>query len=379
VRTITDAVVQLTHKYHGSLWGEHGKGVRSEYAPLFFGDLYPVICDVKALFDPENRLNPGKIAAPNPSIDLLKVDAVPLRGARDRRVNPALTEAASTAMTCNGNGACHNYDFDDRMCPSWKGTRDRRHTPKGRAGLMREWVTRLSEEGVPALPQSSLASQLLDFPMTVWNAMRRRAQPDFSHEVYDAMSGCLACKSCAGQCPIKVSVPTFRAQFLQTYHTRYARPIKDWLISTLEFIVPFAAQVPAFYNGLVDGRLGRAALKRLGMVDSPRLTGTDPHRAAVEAGFRVTQLSDLQAMARNEPERFARQVVVVQDAFTSYFETSLSLMYSACSSAAGSSQPCCLSAPMENPYMCMDFLAGSSGLPTSKSTHSTISMPSACP
>lgn len=323
VRTITDAVVQLTHKYHGLLWGEHGKGVRSEYAPLFFGDLYPVICEVKALFDPGNRLNPGKIAAPDQSIDLLKLDAVPLRGSRDRRVNPALTEAASTAMTCNGNGACHNYEFDDRMCPSWKGTRDRKHTPKGRAGLMREWVTRLSDEGVPALPQAGIASQILDFPMTVWNSMRRDSQPDFSHEVYDAMSGCLACKSCAGQCPIKVSVPTFRAQFLQAYHTRYARPVKDWLISTLEFVVPFAAQVPALYNGAIDGRIGRAVLKRLGMIDSPRLTGVDPHRAAVEAGFAVTKLDHLEALAKTDPDRFARQVVIVQDAFTSYFETSL--------------------------------------------------------
>ncbi|MGA1207350.1 MAG: D-2-hydroxyglutarate dehydrogenase YdiJ [Litorivicinaceae bacterium] len=325
VRTITDAVVTLTHKYHGLLWGEHGKGVRSEYAPLFFGDLYPVICQVKALFDPENRLNPGKIAAPDPSMDLLKIDAVPLRGARDRRVSTSLAESASTAMTCNGNGACHNFEFDDRMCPSWKGTRDRRHTPKGRAGLMREWVTRLSDEGVSSLPTPSLISQLAAFPFTVWNALRSRSQPDFSHEVYEAMSGCLACKSCAGQCPIKVSVPTFRAQFLQAYHTRYARPVKDWLISTLEFVIPFAAQVPGFYNRLIDGRLGRALLRRLGMVDSPRVSGVDPHRAAVEAGFTITDLSRLRRMATEEPERLKRQVVIVQDAFTSYFETPLVL------------------------------------------------------
>lgn len=325
VRTITDAVVALTHKYHGLLWGEHGKGVRSEYAPLFFGDLYPVICQVKALFDPTNRLNPGKIAAPDPSTDLLKIDAVPLRGARDRRVTEALAESASTAMTCNGNGACHNFEFDDRMCPSWKGTRDRRHTPKGRAGLMREWVTRLADEGVSTLPTPSLISQLAAFPFTVWNAMRREAHPDFSHEVYEAMSGCLACKSCAGQCPVKVSVPTFRAKFLQAYHTRYARPVRDWLISTLEFVIPFAAQVPGLYNRSVDSRIGRALLQRAGMVDSPRVSGIDPHRAAVEAGFAVTDLTRLRALATEDPQRLKRQVVIVQDAFTSYFETPLVL------------------------------------------------------
>lgn len=321
VRTITDQVVQLTHKYHGLLWGEHGKGVRSEYAPLFFGSLYPVICQVKALFDPHNHLNPGKIATPDPSIDLLKLDAVPLRGDRDRRIRPGLVQAASTALTCNGNGACHNYDFDDRMCPSWKGTRDRRHTPKGRAGLMREWVTRLSDEGVPELPNPSFVTQIIDFPKTLWNRIQQDRHPDFSHEVYEAMSGCLACKSCAGQCPIKVSVPTFRARFLQAYHTRYARPLKDWIIGSLEFVVPLAAQVPKVYNAVIDGQVGRALLARIGMVDSPRLTGIDPHRAAVEAGFSVTRLATLRRLAEDAPERLSQQVVIVQDAFTSYFET----------------------------------------------------------
>ena len=97
-------------------------------APLFFGDLYPAICQVKALFDPLNRLNPGKIAGPSPKSALLKIDEVPTRGANDRRIAPSLQTTASTALLCNGNGACHNYDPDDRMCPSWKATRDRRYT-----------------------------------------------------------------------------------------------------------------------------------------------------------------------------------------------------------------------------------------------------------
>ena len=72
VRTITDQVVDLTKKYNGLLWGEHGKGVRSEYAPIFFGSLYPAICQIKALFDPLNRLNPGKIAGPSSRVTTAK-------------------------------------------------------------------------------------------------------------------------------------------------------------------------------------------------------------------------------------------------------------------------------------------------------------------
>ena len=64
VREISDEVFALTRKYKGVLWGEHGKGLRSEYAPEFFGPLYPRMQEIKAAFDPHNQLNPGKIAAP---------------------------------------------------------------------------------------------------------------------------------------------------------------------------------------------------------------------------------------------------------------------------------------------------------------------------
>ncbi|PIK71859.1 hypothetical protein CS379_17115, partial [Methylobacterium frigidaeris] len=64
VRAVTEDVVALTQKYGGLLWGEHGKGVRSEFSPRFFGPLYPVLQAVKAAFDPRNQFNPGKIAAP---------------------------------------------------------------------------------------------------------------------------------------------------------------------------------------------------------------------------------------------------------------------------------------------------------------------------
>src|SRR5690554_7272960 len=94
IREVSDEVAELTHKYGGLLWGEHGKGVRSEYAPRFFGELYPSLQRIKAAFDPYNQLNPGKIATPAlftppeaagepvPLMDpgLLTIDGVPTRG-----------------------------------------------------------------------------------------------------------------------------------------------------------------------------------------------------------------------------------------------------------------------------------------------------------
>src|SRR4029453_18420575 len=152
IRKLSDEVEALTRKYKGLLWGEHGKGVRSEYAPEFFGPLYPCLQSIKSACDPRNQLNPGKICTPAASTaSLLKIDAVPARGQQDRNVPVALRHEYAAAMNCNGNGACYNFDPDDAMCPSWKGTRERIHSPKGRASLTREGLGPLGGGGIQPL------------------------------------------------------------------------------------------------------------------------------------------------------------------------------------------------------------------------------------
>src|SRR4029450_5844809 len=78
----------------------------------------------------------------------LAVDGVPMKGAFDRTIPPGVRAGFDEALYCNGNGACYNWDPDDPMCPSWKGPRERRHSPKGRAQLMREWLRQLAVEGL---------------------------------------------------------------------------------------------------------------------------------------------------------------------------------------------------------------------------------------
>ncbi len=317
---ISDQVAALTKKYHGLLWGEHGKGVRSEYAPAFFGELYPQLQRIKAAFDPRNQLNPGKIATPDEGHDLLRIAEVPTRGDYDRAISQQSWQQFSSAVYCNGNGACHNWNFNDAMCPSWKGTRLRTHTPKGRASLVKEWLRQLSlrgyhtTEGLQARDWYQSARTLPAKIRNTWAA--RRGEQDFSHEVYDSMAACLACKSCTGQCPIKVDVPEFRSQFLALYHTRYLRPLKDYLVASLEHILPAAARWPSAYNLLSNNPLSRTVLKHLaGFVDGPRLSNARllDHIDIVSP----EQLSALDDDAR------ARSVVLVQDAFTRYFDTEM--------------------------------------------------------
>ena len=96
----------------------------------------------------QGRLRPPQPAQPRQDRGpggrrLLRIDEVPTRGA-PRPHDPCHDPGDyDNALHCNGNGACYNWDPDDAMCPSWKGTRERRHSPKGRAQLMREWLRQL--------------------------------------------------------------------------------------------------------------------------------------------------------------------------------------------------------------------------------------------
>ncbi|AOK06456.1 hypothetical protein WK25_18340 [Burkholderia latens] len=322
VRPVSDAVAELTQRHGGLLWGEHGKGVRSEYAPAFFGELYPSLQQLKAAFDPHNQLNPGKIATPPaPALRLLKIDEVPTRGDHDRQIDERVWQSYGTAMHCNGNGACYNFDPDDAMCPSWKATRERVQSPKGRASLMREWLRLQGQAGVDVVAAARARQPFVRGFAARWRNSRaaRNGAADFSHEVYDAMAGCLACKSCAGQCPVKVNVPEFRSRFLELYHQRYQRPLRDYLIGSLEFTMPLMARAPALYNALMRAGWVRTLLERyVGMVDSPLLSRFD--LAAVIRQWNVRP-ADPHALAALTDAQRARSVVIVQDTFTRYFDT----------------------------------------------------------
>ncbi|QJP96073.1 D-2-hydroxyglutarate dehydrogenase YdiJ [Pseudomonas fluorescens] len=321
VRPVSDGVAALTQRYGGLLWGEHGKGLRSEYAPAFFGDLYPALQALKAAFDPFNQFNPGKIATPDiPGAALLKIDEVTLRGELDRQIDEKVWQDYGAAMHCNGNGACYNFDPDDAMCPSWKATRQRAQSPKGRASLIREWLRLQGEAGVDVLSDASRRPPFFSTLLQRWRNSRAQ-EHDFSHEVYDAMAGCLACKSCAGQCPVKVNVPDFRSRFLELYHTRYLRPARDYLIASLEYTIPYMARIPFLYNGLMGASFSRRLIERLGgMVDVPLLSRFDFHAAMRRWQVQPASVEVLSALTQPQRER---SVVLVQDAFTRYFEAPL--------------------------------------------------------
>ena len=325
LRTISDQVVALTAKYGGLMWGEHGKGYRSEYGPAFFGDeLFTELRKIKAAFDPRNRVNPGKICTPFNSADsLVSVDGVK-RAWFDRQIPVAVKDSFDSSLNCNGNGLCFNYEENSPMCPSSKVTKDRRHSPKGRAGLMREWLRLTKMQGVDVLAQEQQLLQQAGGIKGLWQRIKntlakRRGEEDFSHEVMDAMEGCLACKACAGQCPVKVDVPSFRSRFLQLYHSRYLRPAKDYIVGNIERTAPWLAKAPKLVNFVVKQKATAALLeKTVGYVDTPLLSVPTLSQQLGDL-YRF----DLAALQQLSTEDKARTVLLVQDPFTSFYEAEL--------------------------------------------------------
>ncbi|WP_034914502.1 FAD-binding and (Fe-S)-binding domain-containing protein [Erwinia sp. 9145] len=327
MKRISDEVVALTARYGGLLWGEHGKGFRAAYSPAFFGEaLFTELRRIKAAFDPENRLNPGKICAPL-GVDepMMAVDAVN-RGTFDRQIPVSVRTDWRGAMECNGNGLCFNFDVKSPMCPSMKITGDRIHSPKGRAALTREWLRLLAGQGVdPLALEKSLPEEKVSLRGMIartrnsWHA--KRGEYDFSHEVKEAMSGCLACKACSTQCPIKIDVPNFRARFLQLYHTRYLRPVSDHLVAGVESYAPLMAKAPKVFNFFLRQPLMREmSRKHVGMVDLPLLSSPNlKQRLAGQPAMRTT----LEQLEKMSEEARAGYVLVVQDPFTSYYEAQL--------------------------------------------------------
>lgn len=297
IRVLSDEVVALVKKFGGVIWGEHGKGFRSEYGPNFFGaELFLVLRKIKTFFDPHNQLNPGKIATPIDSSDtVVKLDG-PLRGHFDKQISASANTEYASAMACNGNGACFNFSTQDVMCPSFKVTQDRIHSPKGRATVIREWLRLLS------LHKSANTFKM---PFTkIFNSLRKK--PDFSHEVFAAMAGCLGCKACANQCPLSVDVPEFKAKFLQQYYSRYTRPLRDYFIAHTESIAYLQAKMPKISNWFLRRKLIQFIFKSwFKIVDLPAI--------------HLSQ-EKLLSSAHLKAHKNENTIILLQDALTSFYE-----------------------------------------------------------
>ncbi len=318
---LTGKMVRLTAKYGGLMWGEHGRGFRSQYGPEYFGALFEDLRRIKGVFDPRNHINPGKICTPLGSAEELVPVSFQKRGTFDRQIPLEIRRRYGDVMICNGNGACFSYDLNTPMCPSYKLTRDRRLSPKGRAGLAREWLREMELAGADLITEEDLEKGMTfrDYLARCANTIRKSlGSYDFSHEVMESLSECLACKACSTQCPVKVDIANFRSRFLYMYHRRYLRPVRDYFVASAEAVLPYMARLPRIANLLMGNPLSRAVGEHaFGMVDLPALSYPTLSDIASRMGLPAFSLD---ALRRLSPEQRSRAVLLVQDPFTSCYE-----------------------------------------------------------
>ncbi len=239
IRTISDQVALLAKQNDGVLWGEHGRGFRGEYTPLFFGEsLYPVLCDIKKYFDPFDLLNRGKLVRPSVKQAITRLDDINYRAEFDSLISKELQQQYQSSLACNGNGSCFNWSYDEAMCPSYKATRNKLYSPKGRAALFREWLRR---------------------PV---NKTKDEISPAIEQALYDSLSLCLSCKSCTSSCPLKVDIPEMKSQFLEQWHKNHPGPASDYFIRNFDLLIEWGSKFPALSNWLMHNKISAHLIQR---------------------------------------------------------------------------------------------------------------------
>ncbi|MFN8241185.1 MAG: FAD-linked oxidase C-terminal domain-containing protein [Bacteroidales bacterium] len=206
--SIAKSIAHLVKKYKGSLSGEHGDGrLRGEFIPLMLGDhVYSLLKDIKKTWDPQNLFNPGKIIDTPSIISCLRYPV-------DERFPelpttfqfPERDGILYAVEKCSGSGDCRKSAIiGGTMCPTFMATKDEDKSTRGRANILREFLTR--------------------------SAKKNR----FDHEeIYQVMDLCISCKACRTECPSNVDMARFKAEFLSNYYKTHGIPFRTLLIGWL--------------------------------------------------------------------------------------------------------------------------------------------------
>lgn len=240
VREAAELVVSLG----GSISGEHGDGQsKADLLPIMFGDdLVNAFREFKAIWDPENRMNPGKIvnAFHNDENLRLGVNYNPWQPQTHFHYAEDGNNFPESILRCVGVGICRRGDTGT-MCPSYMVTREERHSTRGRARLLFEMLQgEIIRDG--------------------WR----------SKEVKDGLELCLACKGCQSDCPMHVDMATYKAEFLSHYYQGRLRPRHAYSMGLIHRWAPMASAMPGVVNALGRMPVVGNALKWLGGISQKR-------------------------------------------------------------------------------------------------------------
>ncbi len=221
-RSFMEDATDLVLRHGGSLSGEHGDGQsRAEFLPKMFGErLVEAFREFKAIWDPESRMNPGKVVEPFAVTDNLRIgaDYNPPAPATHFRYPADRAAFPRAVLRCVGVGACRR-ETGGTMCPSYMATREEMHSTRGRARLLWEMLN----------------GEVLDGG---WR----------SGAVKEALDLCLGCKGCKSDCPVGVDMATYKAEFFSHYYAGRLRPRHAYAFGLIHVWAGLASRAPELAN-----------------------------------------------------------------------------------------------------------------------------------
>lgn len=227
---IMNDVSSLVLDHRGSLSGEHGDGlVRTWLNKKMFGDrLYQAFVELKAAFDPENRMNPGKVVHGFPFLQDLRISPKTKANTIPTFLDFSREGGFELAADlCNGNGSCRKAE--KVMCPSFQATGDEYHTTRARAQALRAIIN-------GRMPVDNFTSP----------------------ELYDVLDLCLECKGCKTECPSEVDMAKMKAEFLYHYQEKHGTTLRSKLFANIGWLNQMASPYAAIFNWM--GSIGLAKL-----------------------------------------------------------------------------------------------------------------------
>ena len=250
-RNLLMDTAQLVKKYGGSLSGEHGDGrLRGECIAFMLGaENYQLCKDVKALWDPQNVFNPGKVVDTPPMNESLRSEAdmviAPPKTIFDFSAVGGILEAAEK---CSGSGDCRKTEISGgTMCPSYMATRREHDTTRARANILRHF----------------------------YSSKIKPTNHDYA-TVKDVLDLCLSCKACVSECPSSVDMTRMKAEFTQQQYHETGVPLRARLVGNFTRLMGLASLAPWLYNAIYD----TPALRRI----ANRIVGFHPDRTMPELG-----------------------------------------------------------------------------------------------
>ncbi len=329
MQRVADDLYAEVASLRGSISGEHGDGLsRSWFVRKQFGALFPVFREIKRFFDPENLLNPGKVADATPQPLMRNLRPVPRTVPSDRATpstSMAPSAAASSEVTaptgadggndsvaanllptvpfelelvwdnggiehaarqCNGCGSCRTLEPSQRMCPIFRFSPGEEASPRAKANLMRSLLTQ-------DVSEADLVSD----------------------ELKSVADLCVNCHQCRDECPAGVDIPKLMMECKAQYVRTNGLSLADLMMSRLDLLLGVAQRLRPITNFVLANRRARWLLEKL--------TGIAQRRKLPKIAKR-TFLSHAHRRQLTRPSQgTGRKVLYFTDAYANRFDTAL--------------------------------------------------------